>query len=321
MTQHTTDEAIAGIDMNGKTVVVTGATAGLGLETARALAAAGARVVLAGRGETRRSVAVNAIAAAVPGADLETVELDLASLASVRAAAAELRDRLERIDVLINNAGVMFTPLTRTADGFEMQFGTNHLGHFAWTNLLEPLLLAGAPARVVNLSSAGHRIADIDLEDPNWESRPYNKFDAYGAAKTANILFTVELDRSLRDRGVRSFAVHPGNVQTDLVRHMDRADLKEMAAMAGRAGKSDKSDASGTSDSAPSTPPRLPFVQVDRGAATSVWAATSPTLADVGGLYLADCAISDQREDYSVDPARALRLWELSEQLTQPTAH
>lgn len=321
MTQHTTDEVIAGIDMTGKTVVVTGATAGLGLETARALAAAGARVVLAGRGETRRSAAVDAITTAVPNANLETVELDLASLASVRATAAELRDRLERIDVLVNNAGVMFTPLTRTADGFEMQFGTNHLGHFAWTNLLEPLLLAGAPARVVNLSSAGHRIADIDLEDPNWESRPYNKFDAYGAAKTANVLFTVELDRRLRDRGVRSFAVHPGNVQTDLVRHMDRGDLKEMAAMADRAGKPEKSDASGTSDSAPSTQPRLPFVQVDRGAATSVWAATSPTLADVGGLYLADCAISAQREDYSVDPARALRLWELSEQLTQPTAH
>lgn len=307
MTQQTTDEIIDGIDLSGKTIVVTGATSGLGLETSRALTSSGARVVLAGRDRARLAAAVENIGVAVPGADLETVELDLASLESVRAAAAELRGRLEKIDVLVNNAGVMFTPLARTADGFELQFGTNHLGHFLWTVLLEPLLLAGAPARVVNLSSAGHSIADIDFDDPNWEARPYNKFHAYGAAKTANVLFTVELDRRLRDRGVRAFAVHPGTVQTDLARHMDRADFKEMAALAARAGSSE--------DRAPEQT-RLPFVQVDRGAATSVWAATSPALAGAGGLYLADCAISDQYEDYSVDADRALRLWKMSEQLT-----
>ena len=302
MTQNTTGTVLAGTDLAGKICVVTGATTGMGLETARALASVGARVVLAGRDEARLAAAAATIAESVSDAALETIELDLASLASVRGAAAELCSRLDRIDILVNNAGVMFTPLGRTADGFELQFGTNHLGHFAWTSLLEPLLIAGAPARVVNLSSAGHKIADLDFEDPNWERREYGKFAAYGAAKTANILFTVELDRRLRGRGVRSYAVHPGMVATDLARHMNRADFAEMARL--------------SSASTGGNAQKTSVVPVEQGASTAVWAATAPALADIGGVYLANCAVSDDYRDYAVDPERAARLWSLSEQLT-----
>lgn len=305
MAPHTTDSVLEGVDLTGTVAVITGATTGMGVETARALASAGARVVLAGRGPDRLEAAANAIVTTLPTATLETVELDLASLASVRTATAALETRLERIDVLVNNAGVMFTPLERTADGFEMQLGTNHLGHFAWTRLLEPLLVAGAPARVVNLSSAGHKIADIDLEDPGWEHRDYDKFAAYGASKTANVLFTVELDRRLKARGVRSYAVHPGMVATDLARHMKRADFKEMRRMATEAAPGE-----------PGGPTPMSPVSVEQGAATAVWAATSPDLAEVGGVYLADCAIRSDYRPYAVDPERAARLWALSTDLT-----
>lgn len=305
----TTDEVLAGITLTGATCLVTGATSGLGLETSRALASVGARVLMAGRDAARCEEAAARIRALVPGAAVETVLLDLSSLASVRRCAADVLARVDRLDVLVNNAGVMFTPLGRTEDGFELQLGTNHLGHFALTRLLEPLL--GAGSRVVNLSSAGHSIADLDLDDPNWLRRDYEKFAAYGASKTANILFTVELDRRLRERGVRAYAVHPGMVATDLARHMDRADFKRMAAMSA-AVTPPGGDRAGTAK------PRMSFLGVEQGAATQVWAATSPSLAEVGGVYLADCAVSARHRSYAVDPDRARRLWDLSQHLTTP---
>ncbi len=289
-------------DLTGRVAVVTGATSGIGLETARALAGAGAEVVLTGRDAARLTAAREVV-----GAGARTALFDLADLASVQTGVAQIAEQVDRIDLLVNNAGVMFTPFGRTTQGHETQFGTNHVGHFLFTTLLEPLLRRGADARVVNLSSAGHRMADIDLDDVDWRGRDYDKFLAYGAAKTANILFTVELDRRWSAYGVRSFAVHPGTVMTDLSRHMDKADMARMKELSARM----------TADSA-EEPKRMWFATPAEGAATSVWAAVSEDLAGRGGLYLADCAVSDEVAPYAVDPARASRLWDLTEELVTP---
>jgi NAD(P)-dependent dehydrogenase (short-subunit alcohol dehydrogenase family) len=300
---HTVDEVLSGMDLTGKICVITGATSGLGLMTARGLASAAATVVLAGRDAGRLRSAADAIKTETPTAAVETVEIELDRLASVRSAAAELGRRFPRIDVLINNAGVMFTPFQRTEDGFELQLGVNHLGHFELTRRVMPLLLDAASARVVNLSSDGHRIFDIDLDDPNWEQRPYDKFKAYGAAKTANVLFTTALDARYRDSDVRSFAVHPGTVATSLTRYMSRDDMKAMMALGN------------TGDEPSAAPARLEVITAEQGAATSVWAAVSDELTGLGGLYLKDCAISDTVMPYASDPLRAERLWEISEKL------
>jgi NAD(P)-dependent dehydrogenase (short-subunit alcohol dehydrogenase family) len=311
---HTVDEVLSGMDLAGKTCVITGATGGLGLVAARGLAAAGATVAVAGRDPQRLQSAAEAITTETPAASVETVELELDSLASVRSAAAQISARFSRIDVLINNAGVMFTPFERTKDGFELQFGVNHLGHFELTRRVMPLLLNAGSARVVNLSSDGHRIFDIDFEDPNWEQRPYDKFQAYGASKTANVLFTVALDARYRDSGVRSVALHPGTVATSLSRYMSREDMKAMMAL-------------GDADREPTAPrPKLEVIPPEQGAATSVWAAVSDELTGLGGVYLKDCAISDSAMSYATDPIRAERLWTISEQLYQsavsrPSAH
>jgi NAD(P)-dependent dehydrogenase (short-subunit alcohol dehydrogenase family) len=299
----TVDEVLSGVDLTGKIFVITGATSGLGLVTARGLASAGATVVVAGRDPQRLRSAAADITSETPTATVETVEMELDSLASVRSAAAQLGARFLRIDVLINNAGVMFTPFERTEDGFELQLGVNHLGHFELTRAVMPLLLSAESARVVNLSSDGHHIFDVDLDDPNWERQPYDKFKAYGSSKTANVLFSVALDARYRDRGVRSFAVHPGTVATSLSRHMSRDDMKAMMGL-------------GTVSSEPAAkPPRLEVVSTEEGAATSVWAAVSDDLAGLGGLYLKECAVSDNARPYATDPLRADRLWEVSEQL------
>ncbi|WP_166908502.1 SDR family NAD(P)-dependent oxidoreductase [Mycobacterium sp. DL440] len=298
-------DMVDGIDLGGKTCVITGATSGLGRESARALATAGAHVVLAARNPGALTEAADWIRTEVPGSRVSTVLLDLASLAGVRTAAKSISRIAPAIDVLMNNAGVMFTPFGRTADGFEMQFGTNHLGHFELTRLLVPQLSAAAAARVVILSSDGHTMADIDLDDPNWERRGYDKFLAYGASKTANVLHMVELDRRLSSRGIRAYCVHPGVVATSLARHMTRDDFAAL------------------SDLTPAQPNRRAeridvlhdFVLPDQGAATQVWAAVSPELAGVGSVYLADCRIRPEVASYAVDPHRAAQLWELSESL------
>jgi NAD(P)-dependent dehydrogenase (short-subunit alcohol dehydrogenase family) len=295
----TTDEVLDGVRLDGRTAVVTGASTGLGLETARALAVAGAHVVLAVRSHDKGEASLATVRQRVPGAELAYELLDLASLASVRAFAERFLATHDRLDLLINNAGVMFTPLERTAEGFELQLGTNHLGHFLLTALLAPALVAGAPARVVNLSSGGHRSSDIHWDDPNYQSRPYDKFESYGQSKTANILFTRELERRFGDHGVHAFAVHPGMIVTDLGRYMTSEDRHEL-------GERFKRSPTGT---------RPVYKSVEAGAATSVWAAVAPELDGHGGAYLADTELSDDDAPWTRDAASAARLWTLSEEL------
>ncbi|MDT5100559.1 MAG: hypothetical protein QOC76_4296 [Mycobacterium sp.] len=298
-------QLVDGVDLTGKTCVITGASAGLGRESARALAATGAHVVLAARNRGALAETEEWIRADVPNAHTSTVQLDLTSLGSVRAAAATIVNITPVIHVLMNNAGVMFTPFSRTSDGFEMQFGTNHLGHFELTRLLVSQLLAAGGARIVILSSDGHLMSDVDLDDPNWERREYDKFVAYGASKTANILHMVELDRRLRDGGVRAYAVHPGVVATSLARHMTREDFAKLS----RYATMEREAAKEVIDV------RHDFTTPDHGAATQVWAAVSPELAEVGSVYLADCRIREDVAAHAVDQTHALRLWELSEEL------
>lgn len=296
-------DIVDGVDLTGKTCVVTGASSGLGRESARALAKTGAHVILAARNTEALADTEAWVRAELPAARLSVVHLDLTSLASVAAAAAEIAELTPAVHVLMNNAGVMFTPFGRTAEGFEIQFGTNHLGHFELTRLLFPALVAADGARVVNLSSEGHRMGDVDFEDPNWEHREYDKFAAYGASKTANILHAVELDRRLRDSSVRAFAVHPGIVATSLARHMTNDDFTAL----------NKSSSSRAGDKPP-TDFRKQFTTPEHGAATQVWAAVSDELDGTGAVYLSDCRVREAAP-YAADESRALALWALSEHL------
>jgi NAD(P)-dependent dehydrogenase (short-subunit alcohol dehydrogenase family) len=301
--ESTTDQVMAGVDLTGKTAVVTGGSAGLGIETGRVLAGAGARVVMVGRDPEKLAAAVEGIRGAQPAAQIEQEVMDLADLDSVRAAAARLLERCPEIQLLINNAGVMACPLERTAQGFELQFGTNHIGHFLFTCLLAPSLLAAAPGRIVNLSSAGHRFGGIDFDDPNYERRDYDKWQAYGQSKTANALFSVALEKRLGDRGVHAYAVHPGMIITELGRHLEQSDIDALTARA---------------EDMPTG-----FKSVPAGAATSVWAASSVDLEGRGGIYLEDCHVAEVGDPqsghgvapYAIDPGAAERLWSLSEQL------
>jgi NAD(P)-dependent dehydrogenase (short-subunit alcohol dehydrogenase family) len=298
-------QVVEGIDLSGKACVITGASSGLGRESARALAAAGARVILTARNTDALAETARWLHAEVPDAQTSTVRLDLTSLASVRTAATEIRETTPVIHILMNNAGVMFTPFSRTQDGFEIQIGTNHFGHFELTRLLTPQLAAAAGARVVILSSGGHMLGDVDFDDPNWEHRDYDKFVAYGASKTANILHAVEADRRLCELGIRAYAVHPGTVATSLARYMSRSDFSQLRkyAVASGAARGESSDG------------HLDFTTPERGAATQVWAAVSPELADLGGLYLEDRGISETVAPYAQNAERAAALWLLSEKL------
>src|SRR3984893_11651975 len=224
----TTEEVLAGVNLHGKRVLVTGVSAGLGVETARSLAAHGAQVVGAARDLTKAKAATEQVRkdAAPNGGSFELVELDLASLKSVRACADALLAKGDSFDVVIANAGVMATPLGHTADGFEPQFGTNHLGHFVLVNRIAPLIRAGG--RLINLASSGHRFSNVDLSDPNFQQTAYDPFVADGRSKAANILFAVAFDQRHRGRGVRAAAVHPGGIHTELGRHMETAQLEKM---------------------------------------------------------------------------------------------
>jgi len=307
----TTDEVLAGVDLKGKRVLVTGVSAGLGVETARTLAAHGAHVIGAARDLRKAEGAMaQAWAEAKNGGGLELMELDLASLASVRAAADRLVAAGKPLDLVITNAGVMAPPLMRTADGFEMQFGTNHLGHFVLVNRIASLLREGS--RVVALSSAGHRYSDVDLEDPNFEHTDYEPWVGYGRSKTANILFAVEFDRRHRERGVRATAVHPGGIQTELARHLD-ADFLDQRVAEINAGLAKKG-----------LPP-FQMKSVPQGAATSVWAGIVAPADAVGGRYCEDChvqnTVTNDMSDpvgvraYALDPTRAKALWAKSEEM------
>ncbi|SOX51975.1 KR domain-containing protein [Mycobacterium ahvazicum] len=303
--RRTASDVVEGIDLSGKVCVITGASSGLGRESARALAAAGAHVILAARNSDALDETARWVRDEVPGATTSAVELDLTALSSVRAAASAIGDIVPAVHILMNNAGVMFTPFGRTRDGFELQIGTNHFGHFELTRLLVPQLRAARGARVVILSSGGHVMGDVDFADPNWEHRDYDKFVAYGASKTANVLHAIEADRRLRDLGIRAYAVHPGTVATALARYMSREDFSDLRKLV-----VDNSALRGqTSDG------RLDFSTPEQGAATQVWAAVSPELAGRGALYLEDCRISENVAPYASDPQRAAEFWLLSEKL------
>src|SRR5246500_1951630 len=224
--KSTTEDVLAGIDLKGKRILVTGVSAGLGVETARALVAHGADVVGAARDleKAKRATQEVSKAAERTGARFELLELNLASLKNVRAAADKLLADGRLFDVIIANAGVMATPFGKTEDGFETQFGTNHLGHFVFVNRIAKLIKDGG--RLVNLASSGHRFSDVDLKDPNFETTQYAPFLAYGRSKTANILFAVEFDRRHRGRGVRATAVHPGGIATELARYMPHGAIE-----------------------------------------------------------------------------------------------
>ena len=314
--ETTADEVLEGKDLSGKTAFVTGGYSGLGQETARAMAAKGAHVIIAGRDAEKADAAAQEIRDAVDGAHVETIVCDLASLQSVRECGEEARERFEKIDLLINNAGVMACPQDETADGFEMQFGTNHLGHFQLTKELMPLVEKGAEsgggARIVNLSSRGHHIDDVHLDDPNFENREYQKWLSYGQSKTANVLFTVGLENRFAHKGITAVAVHPGGIQTNLGRHMTDEDRAWMRSRM-------KADSDEEMLKA--------FKTIPQGAATTCFAATEPSLQGHGGVYCEDCHVAEVDDEstaggvrsYAVDPQRADELWALSEKMVGDT--
>jgi NAD(P)-dependent dehydrogenase (short-subunit alcohol dehydrogenase family) len=293
----TTDNVLSGVDLRGKRILVTGVSAGLGVETARSLAAHGASVIGAARDleKAKGAIAEARRDAAAAGGSIDLVSLDLASLASVRSCADKLQEEGKPLDVIITNAGVMATPFGKTADGFETQFGTNHLGHFVLVNRLASLISSGG--RVIALASSGE------------------PFFAYGRSKTANILFAVAFDQRHRARGVRAAAVHPGGIHTELARHMDEGQMTELLARI-------------NSDLAAQEKAPFQFKTLPQGAATSVWAAVVASGEDIGGRYCENCHVSEVVADdvvitpvsegvrrYALDAASADALWRKSEEM------
>jgi len=303
--QTTARQALDGADLSGKIAIVTGGASGLGLETTRALVSAGATVIVSARMTDHARQALAGIER------VELAPLDLLDPASISAYAQRFVDSGRPLHLLINNAGVMAAPLTRDARGYETQFSANHLGHFQLTAQLLPALLKADGARVVALSSRGHRYGGVDVVDPNFERRAYDKWQAYGQSKTANALFALELDRRGAAHGIRAFSVHPGRIiDTGLARHLSNDELRA-------AGVLDEHDRV-RADSGCKT--------VEQGAATTVWCAASASLQGMGGVYCEDVDIAravdaDSTEDFGVrpwatDPEAAQRLWAVSETLT-----
>ena len=309
----TTDDVLEGVNLSGERILVTGVSAGLGVETARTLAAHGAHVVGAARDLNKAKVATEQVRAeAAKGGGLELVELDLASLASVRACADALVSAGKPFDLIIANAGVMACPKSQTSDGFETQFGTNHLGHFVLVNRIASLMKRGS--RLVNLSSAGHRFSDVDLEDPNFERTRYTEFGAYGRSKTANILFAVEFDRRHKAHGVRATAVHPGGIQTELSRYLTPEVTQQLRARIERIN---------AANAAAGLPP-FTYKSIPQGAATSVWAGVVASANEIGARYCEDCHVAERGEGveamagvraYALDSDHAKALWAKSEEM------
>ena len=311
----TTEDVLTGINLTGKRILITGVSAGLGVETARSLAAHGAQVVGAARDLDKARTATAQVRkdAAANGGSFELIELDLANLKSVRACADRLMAKGEPFDVVIANAGVMATPFGHTADGFETQFGTNHLGHFVLVNRIASLIRAGG--RLINLSSAGHRYSNVDLEDPNFERSTYEPFVAYGRSKTANILFAVAFDRRHRGRGVRAAAVHPGGIQTELGRYAEPGRIQKLVEQINQ-----QLAAEGKGP--------FQWKTIPQGAATSVWAGAVASADAIGGQYCENChvgkvvaedvpisVISEGVRAYALDAKNAEALWKKSEEL------
>jgi NAD(P)-dependent dehydrogenase (short-subunit alcohol dehydrogenase family) len=298
----TADDVLEGIDLTGKLALVTGGYSGIGLETTRALAEAGAHVVV----PARRPATAEQALAGITG--VERDELDLGDLESVRGFAERFLASGRTIDMVIDSAGIMACPETRVGPGWEAQFATNHLGHFALVNRLWPAIAPGG-ARIVSVSSRGHHFSGIRWDDVHWR-QGYDKWEAYGQAKTANVLFAVQLDKLGRDAGVRAFALHPGGIITPLQRHLPKEEMIERGWI--------DEDGNVLNPEGFKTPPQ--------GAATQVWAATSPQLDGIGGVYLEDCDIAEVApegdagplgvKEWAIDPEQAARLWELSAELT-----
>jgi NAD(P)-dependent dehydrogenase (short-subunit alcohol dehydrogenase family) len=311
----TTEDVLAGINLKGKRILVTGVSAGLGIETARSVAARGAQVVGAARDLNKAKAATAQVQkdAVANGGSFELIELDLASLKSVRACADALVEKGESFDVVIANAGVMATPFGHTVDGFETQFGTNHLGHFLLVNRIASLIRSGG--RLINLSSSGHRYSNVDLQDPNFERSAYEPFVAYGRSKTANILFAVAFDKRHRERGVRAAAVHPGGIQTELGRYSDPGRIEKLLEQI-----NEQLAAEGKGP--------FQWKTVPQGAATSVWAGVVASADEIGAQYCENChvgkvvpddvpitAVSEGVRAYALDAKNAEALWKKSEEL------
>lgn len=296
----TCDDVLEGKRLTGRYAVVTGGSAGLGIETAKSLCKAGAKVTIMARNAAKAQAVVDEIKQQNASADIDFELLDLSEEDSVRSAASAIAGRNTAIDILINNAGLMACPLERNSKGFELQLATNHIGHFLWTCLLVPSLASGA--RVVNLSSAGHKFSPIVFDDPNYEQREYHKWEAYGQAKTANALFSVALNKRLAAKGITVNAVHPGAIITELGRHLSAEDVEQL------------------SDMAPTK--SMTYKTPEQGAATSVWAATHESLDGIGGRYLENCSLAEPGDQsteggympHALDADDAERLWQLSEQ-------
>nr|WHW29697.1 putative SDR family NAD(P)-dependent oxidoreductase [uncultured bacterium] len=299
----TADQVLDGLNIAGKHFLVTGGSSGLGAETARALAAKGAEVTITARDTGKAKRITDSIRVAT-GNEVAIEQLELGSFTSIREFAERINSSGKKIDILINNAGVMACPHNTTEDGLELQFGSNHIGHFLMTNLVKDSIVEGG--RVVSLSSAGHKMAPVDFDDPNFEHRDYDKWLAYGQAKTANALFAVGLNSRLAKRCIEAFAVHPGVIVTDLGRHLSKQDVLQMAASMGD---------------------NMQYKSVEQGAATQTLAATEPELAGKGGSYLANCQICELSADendiadettvraYAISQENADRLWSLSEKI------
>jgi NAD(P)-dependent dehydrogenase (short-subunit alcohol dehydrogenase family) len=320
----TASDVIDGIDLSGRVAIVTGGYSGIGLETTRALHAAGAKVIVPARDHDKAATALKGLEDVADGVDIEA--LDLVDPASIDAFAERFLASGQPLHILVSSAGVMATPLRRDARGYESQFATNHLGHFQLAARLWPALRRAGGARVVSVSSWGHHFSPVVFSDPNFERREYDRWSAYGQSKTANILFALAVDERGEAGGVRAFSLHPGNIpSTDLGRYLSFEDLRGFGVV----------DEHGN----PIADPARGTKTIEQGASTSVWCATSPRLDGIGGVYCEDCdvarlgraddavdpttdAIYQLREQsrgvmpYAVDPAAADRLWDLSERLT-----
>ena len=304
--ETTAAQVICGVDLSGKNAIVTGGYSGIGLETTRTLLSVGAKVIVPARDLSKAKRAL------APMLDVIADTLDLMDPISIDAFANRFVVSGRALHILVNNAGIMANPLTRDARGYESQFSTNHLGHFQLTARLWPALVRAKGARVVSLSSIGHRRAPVDFADPNFEHRQYDRWVAYGQSKTANALFAVSLDTIGEPHDIRAFSVHPGGVITDLVRYMSADELRAYGVL----------DEHGQ----PIIDPARNMKTSEQGAATSIWCATSPQLKGLGGVYCENCDIAvpvsgDSQElrgvrPWAIDRESAGKLWKLSEKMT-----
>lgn len=313
----TAQEVIKGIDLTGKTAIVTGGYSGIGFETVKALHSAGATVIVPVRNKAKVKELFSEFTSRI-----ELEEMDLMDPPSIDAFAEKFLSTQRPLHILINNAGIMASPLVRDKRGYESQFATNHLGHFQLTVKLWPALLKAKGARVIAVSSLGHRFSPVIFEDPNFEHRPYDRWLAYGQSKTANVLFALELDRIGKQHGIRAFSLHPGRIiETNLKKYLSTEELKA----AGALDKNGEKINSSTN----------PLKTIEQGASTSIWCATSPALNNMGGVYCANCDIAElmnvKKEEvenvknasemsgvlpFAVDYNNAQALWTLSEKLT-----